>query len=221
MRKEESVIGIWRRRGLVFLALIVLAATAGLFAGCGDSDEAAGDPTDTTTTTEATESAGGSATTEVVMSQTEETLVVGGSSKEEYEASLAGLEAAVAAAPNNLDLLQKLAVAQFQTGRLEEAAATYEKMLEIKDDAFTRNNYANVLRDLGKTEEAKALYEEAMAADPTLVHPYVNLAHLLIDEGDGQGALELLTSALDKVTGDDKTSIQSFIDRLTQATTTT
>lgn len=221
MKKEESMLTTWRRRGVVFLALIALVVATGLCAGCGDSDEASNDETDTTTTTEATVAGGSTMTTEIDVTGTGETLVVDGASKEEYEASLADLEAVVAAAPNNLELLQELAIAQFQTGRLEEAAATYEKMLEIKDDAFTRNNYANVLRDMGRTEEAKTLYEEAMAADPTLVHPYVNLAHLLIDEGDGQGALEFLTSALDKVTGEDKTSIQSFIDRLTQATATT
>lgn len=212
------MIEILRRRGLVLLALIALFAVAGLSAACDDSEDAS---TDTTTTTEAAGVGGSTTTAETIGAGTQETLVVGGESKEEYEASLPDLEAAVAAAPDDLDKLQELAIAQFQTGRLSDAAATYEKMLAIEDNAFTRNNLANVMRDMGDTEKAKALYQEALTADPTLVHPYVNLAHLLLDEGDGQGALELLLSGLEKVTGDDKKSIQSFIDRLTQSTATT
>lgn len=210
---------VWKRHGLVLLALVALVVAAGLAAGCGDSDDAS---TDTTTTTEAASNADGSpTTTEIVISQTEETLVIDGATQEEYEASLADLEEAVAAAPNNLQVLQEMAVAQFQTGRLEEAVATYEKMLEIDDDAFTRNNYANVLREMGKVEEAKALYEQAMATEPSLIHPYVNLAYILLDEDDVAGALEILRTGLDKVTGEDKTSIQSLIDQLTRKTTTT
>ena len=212
------MIKILRRRGLVLLALLALIAVAGLSAACDDSEDAS---TDTTTTTDAAGVDGSTTTAETIGARTEETLVVGGESKEEYEASLPDLEAAVAATPDDLDKLQELAIAQFQTGRLSDAAATYQKMLAIEDNAFTRNNLANVLRDMGDTEKAKALYQEALTADPTLVHPYVNLAHLLLDEGDGQGALELLQSGLEKVTGDDKKSIQSFIDRLTQSTATT
>lgn len=212
------MIEILRRRGLLAVALIALMAVAALFAACGDSDDAS---TDTTTTTEAVDGGGATATTEAVISSSGSTIVVDGKTQEEYETSLADLEAAVTAAPDDLDKLQELAIAQFQTGRLSDAATTYQKMLDIKDDAFTRNNLANVLREMGETEKAKILYRQAIDADPTLVHPYVNLAHLLINEGDGQGALELLRSGLEKVTGDDKISIQSFIDRLTQPTTTT
>lgn len=210
------MIKILRRRGLLLAALIALVAVAGLSAACSDSE---GAPTDTTTITIRVEDS--ATTTETISATTGETLVLGGESKEEYETSLPDLEAAVAAAPDDLDKLQKLAVAQYQTGRLSDAASTYRKMLAIEDNAFTRNNLANVLRDMGDMEEAKTLYREALAADPTLVHPYVNLAHILLDEGDDRGALDLLQSGMEKVTGDDKTSIQSFIDRLTQSTTTT
>lgn len=218
------MIKILRQRGLLLVALIALVAVAGLSAACSDSEDASTDTTTTTITISVEDSAttkttGGedsATTTEILGATTEETLVVGGESKETYEASLPDLEAAVAAAPDDLDKLQKLAVAQYQTGRLSDAASTYRKMLAIEDNAFTRNNLANVLRDMGDMEEAKTLYREALATDPTLVHPYVNLAHILLDEGDGRGALELLQSGLEKVTGDDKTSIQSFIDRLAQ-----
>lgn len=200
------------RRGPGIVILFIAAFLAVSLVGCGDSET---DEPTTDSTTKSNVTTGSSTVTSL------ETLVVGGMSKEEYEAALPDLEEAVAADPNDLKALEDLAVAQFQTGRYEEAAATYEKMLAIKDDAFMRNNYANVLREWGKTDEAEAQYRKAIEADPTLVFPYVNLAILLSKQGDNAGALALLESGVDKVKEDDKASVESLIEKLKAATTTT
>jgi tetratricopeptide (TPR) repeat protein len=200
----------WRLRG----ALVLFAATVLMVAvvGCGES---ATDQETTTSATKSVDTTGGGTVTSV------QTVVVGGDTAEEYEAALPDLEAAVAANQDDLKALEDLAVAQYQTGRYEEAAATYEKMLAIGDDAFMRNNYANVLRDWGKTDEAEAQYRKAIDTDPSLAFAYSNLAILLSKQGDNEGALALLESGLDKVPGENKTSIEGLIERLTAATTTT
>jgi tetratricopeptide (TPR) repeat protein len=198
----------------MILALVVFVALAGLLGGCDDTSTGA-----TGTSTAATDTSVGA--TGTTTAGVPESVVVGGSEPEEYEAALPDLEKAVEAAPDDIKALDALVIAQFQTGRYEEAAATYEKMLQIKDDAFTHNNYGNVLRKLGRIDEAKAQYQQAIATDPTLAFAYANLSYILVDEGDEQGALEVLQSGLEKVTGEDKESLQTIVDRLTSTTTTT
>lgn len=202
-----------RRRARGALFLCAAAVLAALLIGCGESGTMVEGAT--------TSTARSGATTESSTVTSVETVVVGGMTREEYEAALPDLEAAVAANQDDLKALEDLAVAQYQTGRYEEAAATYEKMLAIKDDAFMRNNYANVLRDWGKTDEAEAQYRRAIETDPSLAFAYTNLALVLSKQGDNEGALALLESALGKVSSQDETSIKSLIERLRAATTTT
>jgi len=208
-----------RKTGLIAFALIVLAGAALLTAGCSDSEETS---TTTTIASTATTAAAGTATTLKTDSSQMERVIVGGSTKEEYEAALPELEKAAAAAPDDLTALQNLAIAQYNTGRLEEAATTYQKMLQLKDDAFTRNNYGNVLRDLKRLDEAKAEYEKAISMDPSQANTWVNLAAVLISLDDGAEALAVLDRGIATVTGDDKKRLERFKDQLTgQATTTT
>ncbi len=195
-----------RRSGLAILALVTMVALAGLVIGCSGDETTTTSQDVSATTTESTKTA-----------------LVGGKTPEEYEADLPALEAAVQASPEDLDALQQLAIAQYWTDRFEEAATTYQKMLAIQDDPFTQNNYGNVLRKLGKIDEAKAQYQQALDADPTLAVAYINMARILSEQGDTEGALEILDSALDKVSEEDKTSLQSYIDQIktTAATATT
>ncbi len=208
-KEKDSMTGRLWRRGVLILALIAVLSLAGLTLACTDSN------TDDETTTTAAGSGGATTTVSV------QPVVIGGQTPEEYEAALPELEKAAEADPENLEILQELAVAQFQLKKYEEAAATYEKMLAIKDDAFTHNNYGNVLRNWGKIEEAKAQYRQAIAGDPSLGFSYVNLALILDQEGDSQEAVELLQTGLDKVGEEDKASLESLLERLTAPTTTT
>lgn len=206
-----------RKGRVAILVLAVLAATALLATGCSSAD-------DTTTTTAAESSnttLAGSATSVSVGSEEPQRLVVGGKTAEEYEAALSDLEKAVKATPDDLTALQELAIAQYNTGRYEEAAATYQKMLQLKDDAFTHNNYGNVLRDWNKVDEAKAEYEKAISSDPTLVTAYLNLASVLVAKGEMSEAMAVLDRGLAATTGEDKTRLETFKQKLTEATTTT
>lgn len=210
------------------VALIVFGGLALMMTGCGDdqtttsvtSSSMSAAPEDTTGT--ATEGAGGAtASTEAAVTMQDgsggQRLVVGGKEAGEYEQALPELEKAAAADPQNVEALQELAIAQYNLNKYDEAAATYEKMLAIKDDAFTRNNYANVLRDSGKTEEAKAAYRQAIATDGALVTPYINLASLLISDGDIDAAKTLIEQGIAATQGDDQTRLQKFLSDLEAA----
>lgn len=197
-----------REGGVLILFLVALAVIAPLAIGCSSANEA------TTTSSSAS-------TTVTGASSEPERLVVGGKTVEEYEAALPDLEAAVEAAPDDLAALQELAIAQYNTGRYEEAATTYQKMLELKDDAFTRNNYGNVLRDWKKLDEAKAEYEKAISADPLLATAYVNLASVLVSEGNPAEAIAVLDRGLETIQGEDRAGLESFKERLAAATSTT
>ena len=111
------------------------------------------------------------------------TITQGGTSKEEYEKQLVAVTAELKANPKDLALLQDLAVAQYNTGRLEDAAKTYLTMLSIKDDALVHNNYGNVLRDMNKTTEAIQQYQRALALNPALTVAYINLVAMHVKAG--------------------------------------
>ncbi len=200
-----------RRNGLVILAMVATVALAGFATACTDAE--------TTTTTMAD-----SATTSSTMMQ----MILEGDQVQQYadasaqaEAELPDLEKAVEASPTDLAALQELASAQWLTKRYEGAAATYEKMLEIKEDAVTRNNYGNVLRDWESWAEAKAQYEIAIADDPTYATAYINLAVILVSEGDVDAAVAKLDKGIAATTGDDKASLEAYKTKLTGESTTT
>jgi len=208
---------------LAALALVALVLLGLVATGCSGTNEN-GTTTTTvasTTTTAKTSSSASTATTAKTSSSGPERLVVGGKTAEEYAAALPELEKAVAAKPTDLAALQQLAIAQYNTGKYEQAATTYQKMLQLKDDALTHNNYANVLRDWKKLDEAKAEYEKAISSDAKLVIAYVNLAAVLEAEGSISGAIEVLDRGLQVMTGSDKARLETYKARLSGTSTTT
>jgi tetratricopeptide (TPR) repeat protein len=128
----------------------------------------------------------------------------------DYEAVLPDLTRKAEASPTDPSVLQDLAIAQYQTSRYEEAAATYAAMLKVEDTAITHNNLANVLRDWGKIEEARAEYEKALSMDPGLSVVYMNLASLSLREGDRAGALEILGRGIARTSGSDRERLEGF-----------
>ncbi len=74
---------------------------------------------------------------------------------------------------------RRLALALYNLGHLEKTQAIYENLLRTKDDAAVRNRLGNIQRDRGDLKGAEAAYRLAMAKDPTLPAPYVNLAEIL------------------------------------------
>ena len=191
------------------MVVIVLAALAGIMAACGDGE------TDTTATTSSSVSA--SPTTDGTATASDERVVVGGKTAEEYAAMAPELQAALETDPDNLETLQQLAIAQYNTGAYEEAAATYEKMLALEDTAFARNNYANVLRDWGKTDDAIASYETSISMDATLVTPHINLASVLARQQKVQEAITILENALAAVSTEDRAQVETYLEQLKAA----
>ncbi|MHB8867939.1 MAG: tetratricopeptide repeat protein [Thermoleophilia bacterium] len=149
------------------------------------------------------------------------TFVLGGQTREEYESALPQLEKKVESSPKDLVAMQELAIAQYQTERYAEAADTYSAMLAVKDDALTRNNRANVLRDWGKTADAKAEYEKAIALDPALVVAYVNLSAVYLREQDTDKAIATLDRGIAKTTGEDQQRLKDIKTSTLEATATT
>lgn len=211
--------------GSALAAALVLGAT-----GCSGEDSAQEDVSTTvdsfttTNTSLVTElmpptTAGGdqSATTNTTAAGGEtdsETITVGGKTAEEYEAALPGLAEKAKGSPEDLTILQELAIAQYQTQRYADADKTYQSMLAIKDEAMTHNNRANVLRDWNKIDEATSEYEKAISMDPTLVVAYMNLVALAL-KSDPVEAIAILDRGITQTTGEDqqrlkdmKTSIQ-------------
>jgi tetratricopeptide (TPR) repeat protein len=65
------------------------------------------------------------------------------------------------------------------------------------DDADLRVGYGNVLKFLGRTDQAEAEYQRAGELDPTNPHVWFNLADLAADRGDYAEAIRLWQRVLE------------------------
>jgi tetratricopeptide (TPR) repeat protein len=70
-------------------------------------------------------------------------------------------------------------------------------VLTKKDRAGTFDNRGVILDLLGRTEEAAADFNMAIALDPTLGDPYVNLGAMLIKKGQHEEALAQINKGID------------------------
>jgi tetratricopeptide (TPR) repeat protein len=144
-------------------------------------------------------------------------LVEGGKTAEQYAAEIPDLQKAVDANPQDLTALQNLAVAQYNARKYDAAGLTYQKMLQIKDDPTTHNNYANVLRDQSKFAEAEVEYQKAIAGDPALTIAYVNLASTYKLQGNVPEAEKILDQGIAHTVGADKQRLQDYKTKVIQA----
>jgi len=205
---------------LVLVVVAALLATSALVGACSDGDTDTTLTTSSSTNVEPSTDDGPAAPQEGgTVTQDNERVVVGGKTADEYEGMIPTLEQSLQDDPENLQTLQDLAIAQYNTGKYEEAAATYEKMLSLEDTAFTRNNYANVLRDWEKTEDAITNYQKAISMDNTLVTPYLNLASILVREGRIEEAKDTLESAQSSVSAEDQERVDAYLEQIETATT--
>ena len=209
---------------VLVLMSLVLALSVGIVA-CGSSGSSA-----TTTTTSAgsqTTSPASASTSDATASVATATVngntrvVQGGKTAAEWEAQLPQLQKAIQDAPSDLTALQALAVAQYNLQKYDDAAATYEKMLAVKDDPLTHNNYGNVLRDAGKNDAAIAQYQKAIVDDPTLVVAYLNLAMMYSTDHDLASADKVLAQGIGATSGADQTRLKTIKDSLDQPDSTT
>jgi len=94
------------------------------------------------------------------------------------------------------------------------------KLLAIEDNAFIRNALGNVYRDQEKYELAIEEYENAIALEPTLKFPYINLAGVYQKQGDLEKALEVLDRAKAALRTEDAQMADKYKQMLTSTTTT-
>ena len=80
---------------------------------------------------------------------------------------------------------------------LPEALDYYEKALS-KDPENVENllGYANVLKNIGRTKQAKKYYLKCLKSDPCCVEASLNLAKILGDEGQFRNALNIMKESL-------------------------
>jgi spermidine synthase/tetratricopeptide (TPR) repeat protein len=87
--------------------------------------------------------------------------------REQYEAGRVELQRALEGMPGDLDLKEALAYTWVMQGRMERAGDLYREVLEAEPDRFgALNNYATVLAEQGKLEEAVATWTRALALSP-------------------------------------------------------
>ena len=79
-------------------------------------------------------------------------------------------------------------------GDLERAADNYAKACQSNPEPLTINNYATVLRTLGRAEQAESLYLEAERLAPNFCLPRVNRAIMQIELGHYEKAFDQLTA---------------------------
>ncbi|MFQ5970910.1 MAG: tetratricopeptide repeat protein [Alphaproteobacteria bacterium] len=78
------------------------------------------------------------------------------------------------------------------------AEVLYQRFLDLeRSDATARFNLANVLRELGRPQEAEASLKEALAYDPNFAEAWYNLADLAENADDVATAKAYLEKALD------------------------
>jgi tetratricopeptide (TPR) repeat protein len=200
-----------RKFGILVFLVLMIAAFAVVASGCSVKAAIVGSTT-TAGPSVSTTAASGTETTKIVE---------GGKTAEQYAAEVPDLQKAVDAAPTDLAALQALAVAQYNSNDYDGATGTYLKMLQISDDPMTRNNYANVLRDAGKKDEAKAEYLKAITADPTLTVAYLNLSVMYAAEKNITEANKILDQGIAALPADDQKRLKTYKESLNATTTTT
>ena len=98
--------------------------------------------------------------------------------------------------PNSADLQDHLGVALALLGRWEEAAAAWERAIQLHPTAEVALNLANALRRIGRSDEAIARYQQAIELKPDVPAAHNNLGNLLREQGQPEEAVELYRQAL-------------------------
>ena len=117
-------------------------------------------------------------------------------SKAEWASLLPRLQELAAADPGDVNIQRKLALAYYNLGEFEQAVAIYKRLLATGEEPVLRNRLGNTLRDMGDARGAEEGYRRAIADDPTLAPPYLNLAELLWRQGRDQAALAIIDQGL-------------------------
>jgi tetratricopeptide (TPR) repeat protein len=113
------------------------------------------------------------------------------------EITLAWLERAVLAAPENAQYQNSVGVLLFELGRIEEAGRAFYRSTELNGrDGLVWNNLGNVLLRLGQVSEAEKCYRQALAVSPGLISAINNLGLALKMQGELENAAICFQEAL-------------------------
>jgi tetratricopeptide (TPR) repeat protein len=96
-------------------------------------------------------------------------------------------------------VMAKLGESYEVEGKYEEAAAAYQKAIDLKpEQAAYYNNLGNVLAKLGKIPEAQGAYQKSATVDPpNAANAWRNLGIVLFQSGNYKDAVDPLKKSLD------------------------
>jgi tetratricopeptide (TPR) repeat protein len=101
-------------------------------------------------------------------------------------------------------------LAELYLGRVEAAAVELDAVADaIADDAHASYFAAQAASQLGRAERAQMLYRRALAIDPYLRSAYYGIAQLLRQNGDADGAREMLRD-YQKLQGNPRAHLAEF-----------
>lgn len=116
----------------------------------------------------------------------------------EMERAKASLEEASRIAPENPEILNKLAFVTAKTGERLNAIELYERSLALdENDDLTHNAIASLYRLERAYERAQDHYLKALEIDDTYAQTYYNYGNLLVDMGEIDEARTMYKRALE------------------------
>lgn len=109
---------------------------------------------------------------------------LGASLTAQNKMALFELQRATELMPDDAEAHYNLGNALKSLGRLDDAVASYHRVIKFKPDlAQAHNNLGNALKDLGQPEEAVACYHRALRFKPHYAEAHYNLGNALKDLG--------------------------------------
>ncbi|MHB8354564.1 MAG: tetratricopeptide repeat protein, partial [Burkholderiales bacterium] len=109
---------------------------------------------------------------------------LGASLKAQGKMALFELQRATELLPDDAEAHYNLANALKALGRLDDAVASYHRVLKFRPDlAEAHNNLGNALKDLGRLDDAVTSYHRALRFKPGYAEAHYNLANALKDLG--------------------------------------
>lgn len=121
----------------------------------------------------------------------------------DHAQALEHLERAFALEPERLQGAGYFAYILERRGRLREAGEWYERALAgpEADDLWVRSHHAWYVEKCGRTEDARAAYEDVLARNPQHTWTVKRYALMRRRLGDGEGARALLQEAVERAPG--------------------
>jgi tetratricopeptide (TPR) repeat protein len=98
--------------------------------------------------------------------------------------------------PQHVDCTKLLAVIAWQQGRLDEALAGFDAMVRLVPTAESHFQRANVLKALGRRDEAITAFDAALDRNPAFAEAHLNKGNSLLDAGRAEAALVSFAAAL-------------------------